>query len=101
MANIAKDIIQLHVSKVSDPIWENVCIHFTFEDLKDGQTRKIMVKRQQCGKASTVFNSMTLLALNDIFQKKKVIQATRDGLFCISCFTRLILNKEYITVYSF
>lgn len=47
LANIAKDIIQLHVSKVSDPIWENVCIHFTFEDLKDGQTRKIMVKRQQ------------------------------------------------------
>lgn len=43
-----KDIIQLHVSKVSDPIWENVCIHVTFEDLKDGQTRKIMVKRQQC-----------------------------------------------------
>lgn len=55
MANIAKDIIQLHVSKVSDPIWENVCIHFTFEDLKDGQTRKIMVKRQQYyGKKATM-----------------------------------------------
>lgn len=42
---------------------------------------------------------MTMLDLNDIFQKKKVIQATRDGLFCISCFTRLILNKEYYGIF--